>query len=111
MNRIELLGGVADDPVEKATRNGHPYMALNMFTNVEYRKPDGSFDENVELHSVIVFGGLMNYVRRNVQRGNRIFVTGRLHYSGGPDQGFGSRIPRTASIVSSYFILMRLICF
>lgn len=40
-----------------------------MFTNVEYRKPDGSFDENVELHNVIVFGTQLGYVRRNVQRG------------------------------------------
>jgi single-stranded DNA-binding protein len=75
INKIDLLGGVADNPIEKVTRNGNPYISFNMFTNVEFRKPDGSFDENVELHNIIVFGGLMNYIRRNVQKGN-YFILG-----------------------------------
>lgn len=69
INRIELLGGVADSPSERTTRNGNNYLTFNMFTNVEFRKPDGTTDENVELHNVIVFGNLINYSRKNIQKG------------------------------------------
>jgi single-stranded DNA-binding protein len=50
-----------------------------MFTNVEYRKSNGSFDENVELHNVLIFGKQVDYVRRNVEKGNFGFDSSYFH--------------------------------
>ncbi|KAI6205940.1 Single-stranded DNA-binding protein, mitochondrial [Aphelenchoides besseyi] len=100
LNRVELLGGVANDPVERTGRTGNPYCTFDMFTNVEYKRYDGSFEERVELHNILVFGGTANYVIKNIQRGTRVFVSGRLHYTGGNVGVAGQRLPRTACIVA-----------
>ncbi|KAI6174181.1 Single-stranded DNA-binding protein, mitochondrial [Aphelenchoides besseyi] len=100
LNRVELLGGVANDPVERTGRTGTPYCTFDMFTNVEYKRNDGSFEERVELHNILVFGGMANYVIKNIQRGTRVFVSGRLHYTGGNLGVAGQRLPRTACIVA-----------
>jgi hypothetical protein len=40
-----------------------------MFTNVPFQKFDGSVNENVDLHSVVVYGKQAFYARRNIQKG------------------------------------------
>ncbi|KAI6243677.1 Single-stranded DNA-binding protein, mitochondrial [Aphelenchoides fujianensis] len=100
LNNVQLLGGVANDPVERVGRTGNAYCTFDMFTNVEYRRTDGSTDERVELHNIFVFGGNANYVLKNVQKGTRVFLSGRLHYTGGNLGVAGQRIPRSACIVA-----------
>uniref|UniRef100_A0A7E4ZYJ1 Single-stranded DNA-binding protein n=1 Tax=Panagrellus redivivus TaxID=6233 RepID=A0A7E4ZYJ1_PANRE len=100
LNRVELVGGVAENPVSRVSRNGSEYITFGLFTNVDYRKNDGSFGEHVELHSIHVFGGLAKFVQHNVTRGSRVFVSGRLHYEGGQPRPDGSRAPRVASITA-----------
>lgn len=69
INRVELLGGVAADPLIKQTVRGSEFASFNLFTNVDRRTPDGQIMTNVEVHNVIAFGGLAKYIRNNIQRG------------------------------------------
>lgn len=38
MNRVELIGGVAEAPIQRVTRNGGDYVTFNMITNAEFRR-------------------------------------------------------------------------
>uniref|UniRef100_A0AC34RSB4 Single-stranded DNA-binding protein n=1 Tax=Panagrolaimus sp. JU765 TaxID=591449 RepID=A0AC34RSB4_9BILA len=100
LNRVELIGGVAENPVVRVSRNGSEYVTFGMFTNVEFRKQDGSFGEHTELHSIHVFGPQVNFVKNNVTKGSRVFLVGRLYYDGGDVRADGTRAPRTASITA-----------
>ena len=98
INRVELLGGVAGDPLVKQTQRGGDFASFNLYTNVDHKSPNGELVTNVEVHNIVAFGGVAKYVANNLQRGSRVFLTGRLHYTGGQLLADGTRTPRMASI-------------
>ncbi|KAE9553421.1 hypothetical protein FO519_003380 [Halicephalobus sp. NKZ332] len=106
INRVELVGGVADTPVARVSRNGNEYITFGLFTNVDFKKADGSMGEHVELHNVHAFGGQANFIKNNVARGSRVFVVGRLHYEGGQVRPDGSRSARVASVTADNVIAL-----
>ena len=100
INRIELLGGCGDTPVARVTRSGAEYVTFNLFTNVDFRKGDGSTGERTEMHHIHVFGNQANFVKNNIDKGTRVMVIGRLHYEGGAVRPDGTRSQRNASITA-----------
>jgi len=100
LNRVELIGGVADQPVARVSRNGTEYVTFGLFTNVDFKKSDGTMGEHVELHNIHAFGGQANFVKNSITRGSRVLVIGRLHYEGGQVRPDGSRSIRVASITA-----------
>ena len=100
INRIELLGGCGDTPVARVTRTGVEYVTFNLFTNVDFRKGDGSTGERTEMHNIHVFGNQANFVKNNIDKGSRVMVIGRLHYEGGAVRPDGTRSQRNASITA-----------
>ncbi|KAK6011044.1 hypothetical protein OSTOST_23882, partial [Ostertagia ostertagi] len=45
LNRVEIIGGVANDPVFKTARNDRPYAMLNVITNSRQRLANGEYRE------------------------------------------------------------------
>ncbi|KAH7722637.1 MTSS-1 protein [Aphelenchoides avenae] len=100
INRVELLGGVADTPALRVAKDGNEFLTFNMYTNVYYKKANGELVEQREMHTVTGFGPIVKRVQKNVHRGTRVFVQGRLHYFGGGLRDDGTRGQRTASITA-----------
>nr|CAD2132915.1 unnamed protein product [Meloidogyne enterolobii] len=98
VNRVELLGGVAGDPVYKVTQRGSEFASFNLYTNVDRKLGNGNIVTNTEVHNVVAFGGVAKYIQQNLHRGSRVYITGRLHYNGGMLLADGTRTPRMASI-------------
>ncbi|KAL3094978.1 hypothetical protein niasHS_006329 [Heterodera schachtii] len=98
INRVELLGGVGGQPVVKQTAQGSAFASFNLYTNVDRRLSSGGTMTSTEVHNVIAFGGMARYVEKNVERGTRVYLTGRLHYTGGQLNADGSRSPRICSV-------------
>ncbi|CAK5007073.1 unnamed protein product [Meloidogyne enterolobii] len=98
VNRVELLGGVAGDPVYKVTQRGSEFASFNLYTNVDRKLANGNIVTNTEVHNVVAFGGVAKYIQQNLHRGSRVYITGRLHYNGGMLLADGTRTPRMASI-------------
>ena len=44
-------------------------MTFTLFTNVDFRKADGSVGEHNEMHSVHVFGNQANFIKNNLTKG------------------------------------------
>ncbi|CAD6185716.1 unnamed protein product [Caenorhabditis auriculariae] len=97
-NKVELVGGVALDPVLRQTKNNRPYLLMNVITNHSLKNTDGSYFEETERHAVTYFGPQAENLSKIIRKGNRVMVLGRLHYSGGKLEESGNRTPRNTFI-------------
>ena len=74
INKVELLGRVGTDPEMKYTPNGTAVTQLRLATD-RYRR-DG--EDATDWHTVVVWGKTGEAVNQYVQKGQRIYVAGRL---------------------------------
>ncbi|KAF8359986.1 mtss-1 [Pristionchus pacificus] len=98
VNRVELIGGVSDEPRKLVAKNGKDYVILNVITNNTTKLPGGEVVETADRHSVTVFGKAADFVERNVTKGTRVVVHGRLHQSGGKLKEDGTYSQRQTNI-------------
>lgn len=52
LNKVELVGGVANDPFFKITKNGRPFALVNVITNSRLRLESGEFVDRV-CHTIV----------------------------------------------------------
>ncbi|MDE2861737.1 MAG: single-stranded DNA-binding protein [Chloroflexota bacterium] len=74
INKVELLGRVGTDPEMRDTPNGTAVTNLRLATD-RYRR-DG--EDATDWHTVIVWGKTAEAVNQYVQKGQRVYVAGRL---------------------------------
>ena len=74
INKVELLGRVGTDPEMRYTPNGTAVTNLRLATD-RYRR-DG--EDATDWHTVIVWGKAAEAVNQYVQKGQRVYVAGRL---------------------------------
>ena len=74
INKVELLGRVGTDPEMKYTPNGTAVTNLRLATD-RYRR-DG--EDATDWHTVIVWGKTAEVVNNYVQKGQRVYIAGRL---------------------------------
>ena len=74
INKVELLGRVGADPEMKYTASGIAVTQLRLATD-RVRKGGGS---ETDWHSVVVWDKLADAVAQYVEKGQRIYVAGRL---------------------------------
>ena len=74
INRVELLGRVGSDPEMKYTASGIAVTQLRLATDRVRR--GGEFE--TDWHSVVVWDKLADAVAQYVEKGQRIYVAGRL---------------------------------
>ena len=74
INKVELLGRVGTDPEMKYTPKGTAVTNLRLATDRYRRDGEGATD----WHTVIVWGKTAEAVNNYVQKGQRVYVAGRL---------------------------------
>ena len=74
INRVELLGRVGADPEMKYTPGGTAVTQLRLATD-RYRR-DG--EDATDWHTVVVWDKLADAVSQYVEKGQRVYVAGRL---------------------------------
>ena len=74
INKVELLGRVGTDPEMRYTPNGTAVTNLRLATD-RYRR-DG--EDETDWHTVIVWGKTAEAVNNYVQKGQRVYIAGRL---------------------------------
>ena len=74
INRVELLGRVGIDPEMTYTPNGVAVTRLRLATD-RYRR---NGEDATDWHTVVVWGKQGEAVNRYVEKGQRIYVAGRL---------------------------------
>ena len=77
INRVELLGRVGIEPEMKYTQSGTAVTQLRVAT--DRRRQNG--ETETDWHGITCWGKTAEVVNQFVDKGDRIFVAGRLSYS------------------------------
>lgn len=78
INKAILLGNVTRDPELKTTKSGNYVLAINLATNHSVKQGDGSYVDVPTFHRVVVFSRIAEWLSKNVFKGTKIYVDGRI---------------------------------
>src|SRR3989344_5323999 len=82
LNRVMLLGRLAADPEARTTPSGQSVATLRVATNRVWNdRQNGQKQEQVEFHTVVVWGGLADVASKYLKKGQLAFFEGRLKTS------------------------------
>jgi len=105
MNEIYLLGRVGREPEKRGT-DTKQCMVFSLATNTYYKEDEyGNFEQRTDWHRVAVFSpALRLMVERQVTRGSRLVVTGKVVYDAFHDAA-GVRHKTTTILANNVYFL------
>lgn len=79
VNRVILIGNLAQDPDIRSTNDGRELANFSLATNEKWKAKDGTPQEKTEYHRIVVFNqGLVNLVKNYVKKGTKLYIEGQL---------------------------------
>lgn len=104
-NRADIIGNVTRDPEMRTTTSGQKVLTIGVASNERWKdKASGEMKERTEFHNVVVWGELAEEVAANVQKGSKVFVSGRVQTRAWETQS-GSKRTTTEIIAESLSLL------
>ena len=79
LNKVMILGNVGKDPEIRYTANGNAQTTFSVAANRNYQRPDGEWEKETEWFTVVTWNKLAERMAQALQRGDRVYVEGRLH--------------------------------
>ena len=81
LNRVMLIGNLGADPELRVTPGGQAILKLRLATNESYLDRNNVRQERTEWHRVTVWGRRAEALGKILQKGDSLFVEGRLQTS------------------------------
>jgi single-strand DNA-binding protein len=81
LNRVMLLGNLGADPELRVTQGGQAVLKLRLATNETYLDRNNVRQDRTEWHRVTVWGRRAEALGKILQKGDLLFVEGRLQTS------------------------------
>lgn len=81
LNKVLLIGNVGSEPEIRTTAGGTKLAKLSLATNRTFNDRSGQKQEKTEWHRLTFWDRLAELVEQYVQKGDRIYVEGRIEYS------------------------------
>lgn len=78
LNRVTLIGNLTRDPELKYTPQGSAVCTFGIATNREWTDSSGQKQEGAEFHRIVAWGKLGEICSQLLQKGQKVFVEGRL---------------------------------
>lgn len=78
INKATLVGNISSDITLKSTNNGNSVVNFSLATNRSIKNQDGSYTDVATFHRVVVWGKLAEWVARDLSKGSKVFVEGRI---------------------------------
>ncbi len=78
INKALVYGNLTRDPELRALPSGGQVCSFSIATNRVFKKADGSKQEQVEYHNIVVFGRQAETCGQYLRKGSGVFVEGRL---------------------------------
>lgn len=104
VNKVLLIGNATRDAELKSTKAGQPVCTFGLATNREWRGHDGDVQQDVEFHSLVVWGPFAEACARHVKKGKPLYVEG--HLKTGSFEGKGkATVHRTEVVVDELVFL------
>ena len=79
LNKVQLIGHLGQDPdLRYLPTSGQPVASFSIATDEAFTGNDGTRQERVEWHQVVVFGKAAESCKEYLKRGRQVYVEGRL---------------------------------
>src|SRR5882724_756615 len=78
LNKAMIYGNLTRDPEMRALPSGGQVCSFSVATNRVFKKADGSKQEQVEYHNVVVFGRQAETCGQYLKKGSPAYVEGRI---------------------------------
>ena len=78
INKAIVFGNLTRDPELRALPSGAPVCSFSIATNRTYKKADGTKQEEVEFHNIVVFGRQAENCAQYLKKGSTAYVEGRI---------------------------------
>lgn len=85
LNKVQLIGYVGADPTMQTFRSGSKVAKLRLATN-EKVESMGVLETRAVWHSIECWNKTAEYVEKNIKKGDKIYVEGRLGYDNFTDK-------------------------
>lgn len=80
VSKTILIGRVGKDPEVRTFNNGNKGASFSLCTNGGYKDKSGTWVDKLEWHNIEIFGRLVDIVEKYVNKGDRLYVEGRIDY-------------------------------
>lgn len=104
INRAILLGNLSRDPELRETKTGKSVLTLNLVTNHSIKNADGTYKDLPTFHRVIVWGNISKWLSKNLAKGSKVYVDGRISTSEYTDKE--GKVQRSREIIAENVIPM-----
>ncbi len=81
LNKVLLLGNLGADPELRVTANGQAVLKMRLATTEKYLDKNNAKQEKTEWHSISLWGKRGEALAKFLQKGDRLFVEGRIQTS------------------------------
>jgi single-strand DNA-binding protein len=78
VNSVTLLGNLGQDPEIRTTPTGAQVCTLNVATTESYKNRNGEWVEETEWHRVVLWEGLAENAGKNLRKGSKVYVEGKI---------------------------------
>lgn len=84
VNKAILIGNLGADPEVRSTTSGQRVATLSVATSRQWTNQAGERQEKTEWHRVVLWnrrdGGLADIAEKYLNKGDRVFIEGRIEY-------------------------------
>ncbi len=78
LNKVMLIGNVGREPEMRFTAAGKPFTSFSVAVSRRWMASNGQRREETEWFNVVAWGNLAEICERHVNKGQQIYVEGRL---------------------------------
>ena len=104
LNKVELIGNIGQTPELIETASGTELVNLSIATNSSKKNSAGDYESVTEWHNVTVFGNTAANICKYQDKGNRVYIEGRLQTRSYEDRD-GNKRSRTEIIAYKVLLL------
>ena len=104
LNKIMLIGNLGRDPEMRFTPSGRPVTTFTLATSRSWKAADGEQHSETEWFSIVVWGNMAETCKKCLQKGQMIYVEGRLQTRRWDDQDGHTHI--TLEVVANDMMLL-----
>ncbi len=103
LNKVQFIGFVGADPSVQTFSYNQKLATFRLATNESVKKDDQTFETNAVWHNINCRNELAEYVEKNVKKGDKVYIEGKLRYRTYTDN---NKNEKTVAIIAAEKILM-----
>lgn len=105
LNKVILIGNLGADPEIKHFENGGSLARFPIATSESYTNRAGEQVSQTEWHNIVVRGGLVEVVNKYLNKGDKVYVEGRIRTRSWQDQA-SKETRYTTEIMTDNFMML-----